>query len=203
MQVLVRSVLVMFFFSTLALCAKDKVEAVKIGPFFAIGNYKEFSGTWMNGAASPGLDLAIRCNRKVEIWGSYSFYKKEDPRAHGTYDIFRLDAFAAGLRYKLLKSGTFEPFAGIGLVLYHFTDDGGSKDGYTYFILPVNSAMGFYFQGGFYLDFIRNVKLQFFTKYNRVKHGEEHSSRWATYHYRTDFSGLAACLGIMYCILGK
>jgi len=193
----------MLFFSALAASAKDRVAAVKIGPFFSIGACKEFSGTWMGGSVFPGLDLAIRCNQKVEIWGAYRFSKQEDPRGHGTYDYFRQGAFAAGMRYKPLKSGTVEPFAGIGLILYHFSDDSGSNDGYTYFILPVDSALGFYFQGGVYLDFIRNVKLQLFTSYNLVRHSEEHSTRWADYHYRTDFSGFAAGLGIMYCILGK
>jgi outer membrane protein W len=117
--------------------------------------------------------------------------------------VFRLDVFTAGLRYKPLLAGRFEPFVGVGLDYYHFSDRCGEQDFFSYFVLPVNSAIGPYIQGGFYARALKPLQVQCFVKYNLVRHTEKRSTYYGTYHYRTDFSGLGFGLGILFCIHGK
>lgn len=188
-------VISIFFFSTLIFSSESKNEIVKISPFFAFGNFKELSEV---SSGFLGIDIAIRAAKKIEIWGSYKFSKTSTPKGHGLYDIFRLDAFAAGLRYKPFQWESCEPFIGIGLNYYHFSDDISEQ-----FVFPVRSALGPYVQGGSYFRVNRLVAAQLFFKYNLVKHTVKRTTQWGTYHYRTDFSGLEFGLGILFCIYGK
>jgi hypothetical protein len=183
--------------SACALSAAGDRVVFKIGPVVEIGKYKELSDASLVGAAALGIDLAICCSKRIEIVGSYKFNKKTTPGGHGTYDIFRLDTFAAGLLYKPIHAENAEPFVGIGLDYYHFWNN------MQYFIFPLPSALGPYVQAGSYLHFDQLVELQVFVKYNLVKHTEKRSTQWKTYHYRTDFSGLGFGLGILFCVHGK
>ena len=158
----------MLSFLLFPLFSEGKKEILKIGPFFAFGKYKELSEASLVAIGSPGIDMAIRCANHFEIWGSYKFSKTTTEHGHGSQDIFRLDAFAAGLAYKPVRTGCFEPFMGIGLDYYHFADDCGERDNFTYFIFPVRSAIGCFVQGGVYIHFGRWCIAQFFFKYNLV-----------------------------------
>jgi hypothetical protein len=196
------AVMGLLFFLVLPIFSGDKNDIVKIGPFFSLGECGELSLASLVAPGALGMDVAIRAAEKIEIWGSYKFNKMKTPIGHGYADIFRLDAFAAGLLYVPFRIQGFEPFAGVGLNYYHFTD-GGEGDDSTYFILPLKSAVGPYIQAGSYFRFISRVKIQGFVKYNLVKGTVKRTTDWGTYHYRTDFSGFEFGLGILVCIHGK
>ena len=187
----------LLLFLVLPIFSGDKKEIVKIGPFISVGYYKELSRASLVAAGSLEIDMAIRAAEKIEIWGSYKFNKKVTPGGHGTYDIFRLDAFAAGIRYKPFRIKNDEPFIGFGLNYYHFWNNR------SYFIFPVTSALGPYVQAGSYYHFNRWLEIQVFLKYNLVKHTVKRTTAMGTYHYRTDFSGLEFGAGILLCIHGK
>ncbi len=192
----------MLSFLVLPLFSGDKNVIVKIGPALSFGNLKELSAAALVSSVFPGVEMAVRCAKRIELWGSYKFSKTETRIGHGYDDLFRLDAFAAGLRYKPFRLQNGEPFFGIGLDYYHFGDD-LEGDGFTYFILPMKSTVGPYVQAGTYVRVLKAVQVQFFFKYNLVKHTLKRTTQWGTYHYRTDFSGLEFGLGILFCIYGK
>ena len=146
--------------------------------------------------------MAIPCSNRIEILGSYKFNKTKTRIGHGSDDIFRLDAFAAGLLYKPFRIQVGEPFVGVGLNYYHFVDN-GKGDIFTHFILPLKSALGPYIQVGSYFRFNSRLKIQVFLKYNLVRRTVKRTTDWGTYHYQTDFSGLEFGIGILFCIHGK
>lgn len=194
---------IMLFLSTFALSAGGDRVVVKIGPVFEIGKYGELTDAELVGDVTPGLDVAVCFTERIEFCGSYRFNKTTTRIGHGSDDVFRVDAFAAGLRYKPLPAGRFQPFIGIGLDYYHFSDRCGEQDSFTYFVLPVNSAIGPYIQGGFYARALKPLQVLCFVTYNLVKHTGKYSTDYGTYHYRTDFSGLGFGTGILLCINGK
>ena len=186
------------FYLVLPLFSDEKSEIVKIGPSIAFGNVGELSENSMVSEVFPGIEIAIRCTDRIEIWGSYKFNKTETPIGHGLYDVFRLDAFATGLRYMPFRLQESNPFIGIGFNYYHFSDDISAK-----FVFPIKSALGSYIQGGSYIRVNRLLQAQLFFKYNLVKHTVKRTTALGTYHYRTDFSSLEFGLGILFCIYGK
>jgi hypothetical protein len=183
----------------LPLLARGKDEIIKIGPALSFGKYKDLSETdGLLTGAQPGAELAVRCAKRFEIWGSYKFSKTEYRMGHGSDRMFRLDAYSVGVRYKPVRFENGEPFIGAGLDYYHFADDS-----YTPFIFPVNSAVGPYVQGGFYIRIFSLLQIQCAAKYNLVRHTETRTTEWGSYHYRTDFSGLEFSVGLLLCVGGR
>jgi hypothetical protein len=174
-------------------------EILKIGPALSFGSYGDLSEVdGLLAGGLPGIELAVRCAKRLEIWGAYKFSKTEYRMGHGSDRIFRIDAFAGGLRWKPVRLKNGEPFVGVGLNGYFFSDDA-----FTPFILPVKSAFGPYVQGGGYLRLFRFLQVQLSARYNLVPHTEKWTTPNGTYHYRTDFSGLELSAGLLFCISGR
>lgn len=183
--------------STVAAPASGGKTILKFGPVFRFDHFGELSAAGLIGGNVLGLDLALRLASGFELRGSYKSSRNTTAGAHGTYDTFRLDAFAAGLRYKLVRWEAAEPFAGIGLDFYHFGNN------FQYFIYPVTSALGPYVQAGSYFHLNRLVDFLAYAQYNLVTHTVKRTSGSKTYHYRTDFSGLEFGIGVLLCLPGK
>jgi len=187
----------LFCFFALPLLPGHGEPLLKIGPTISFGKLKDLSGVSLVKGLRPGFDVAVRCAKQFEIWGSYRFSKTTYRMGHGYDRDFRLDVFAVGLRWKPVRLENGEPFVGVGLNGYVFGDDQ-----YTPFVLPVKSAFGPYVQGGAYVRLLRFLQAQLAVRYNLVRHTEKRTTRWGTYHYRIDFSGPEFGLGLLVCIPG-
>ena len=188
-----------FFLFLPSLLAQDKEAMITFGPALSFGKYKDLSQVdGLIAGGLPGVELAVRCAKHLEAWGSYTFSKTTYRMGHGSDRNFRLDAFAVGLRFKPVRLRDAEPFVGAGLNYYHFADDD-----YSPFVFPVSSAIGPYVQGGVCYRFLSRVHIQCAFTYNLMKHTEKRTTDLGTYHYRTDFSGLEFSVGLMFGIGGK
>jgi hypothetical protein len=170
----------------------------KIGPALSFGKFQDLSAESLLDKCLPGVELAVRCAERFEVWGAYKFSKTHYRMENGSDRIFRLDAFAAGLRFKPVRIAIGEPFIGVGLNYYHF-----AGDLFPPFAFPVNSAIGPCIQGGFYILVLRPLQIQCAVKYNMMRHTETRKTDRGTYHYQTDFSGLEFGVELLLWIRGK
>lgn len=170
----------------------------KIGPALSFAKVRDLSPESLLDERLPGVELAVRCAERFEAWGAYKFSKTHYRMGNGSDRVFRLDAFAAGLRFKPVRIAIGEPFIGVGLNYYRF-----AGDLFPPFAFPVNSAIGPCIQGGFDILVLRLLQIQCAAKYNLMRHTETRKTERGTYHYQTDLSGLEFGVGLLLCIRGK
>jgi hypothetical protein len=176
--------------------AKSGDAIMKIGPSLTIGTIGELGRHSLLPSTFPGIEIAGRCAKRFELWGSYKFNKKSTAGGHGMTDVFRLDAFAAGLRYHPGRWEMIEPFMGLGLDYYHLR-----KNNKSFFDSPVTKALGPFVQAGSYFHVNRLFAIQVYFQYNLVRHSAGRTAEWGTNW--TDFSGMGFGLGILLNIYGK
>ncbi len=156
-------------------------------------NMKDFYGS--SSKAIPGVELAIRTVRNIDLWLAYKSYTVSAATSYleDTVD-FKLAPLSIGLRYRFAHKGMFEPFAGLGVNIYAYKETvaGGSA-------LPdtSDSAMGFHVQAGSYIHtkLTRLVLGEVFAKYNFVKQTLDFQLPDGTDQY--DLGGFELGLGIV------
>lgn len=156
-------------------------------------NMKDFFGS--SSKAIPGIELAIRTVRSIDLWLAYKSYSVSAATSYlqDTVD-FKLTPLSVGLRYRFARKGMFEPFAGLGVNIYSYKETVGGESA-----LPdtSESATGFHVQAGSYIHtkLSRLVLGEVFAKYNFVKKTLDFQLPDGTDQY--DLGGFELGLGIV------
>jgi membrane fusion protein (multidrug efflux system) len=131
-------------------------------------NMREYYSNWFQHI--PGLEISYQAVDKIDIWASAKYYTvKRSTDFFEDIVRFTLIPFSLGVRFRPIKSGSFEPFVGAGINVYYYAE---TITGVAALENTSGLAFGFHGQGGTYFYFGPSFLKSIFSKHNRSLLGE-------------------------------
>ena len=114
----------------------------------------------------PGIEASVHTLYNIDVWLNYRIYSDETKTTFfANADKFRINAASIGLIYRPLIWKMLEPFVGLGLEIYSYSEkiEGGELPGTS------GNAVGFHVQAGTYINITKFLAGKLFVRINGVK----------------------------------